>query len=185
MARKSINELILQAQTTIEDNVTKNISAADVRTMMIDFLNAVAPTYAYCSIPVTPHVQTVNTAPSLLTYTAAVQSYPTEATADFALGTINRLDHGTTRITFSADLELAANRECVFTLYKDGQPTGWNIKGSGSGTGRPASVNMVALDYASGPAAYTVRVSADADGTSISFNNTIFLVEVVPVRSYT
>jgi hypothetical protein len=185
MARKSIDDLILQAQTTIEDNVTKNISAADVRTMFINFLQAIAPAYAYCSIGVTPHVQTVNVAPSLLTYTDAKASYPTDANADAALGTINRLEHGTNRITFSADLELAANRECVFTLYKDGQPTSWNIKGSGSGSGRPASVNMVALDYATAAAAYTIRVSADADGTSVSFNNSVFLAEVVPVRSFT
>ena len=50
MTIKSIEQLLLQADTTIEDNVTGAISAADVRTLIKDFLDTIGPGYGVMNL---------------------------------------------------------------------------------------------------------------------------------------
>lgn len=183
MPRKSTNELIAQAAATLPDNVTELISAADVRLMVEDFINAIKPGYGVMYTP-GPHVQVVNIAPSLLTFTNLINPNPTEVTVTPATGSILRAERGTSRITLQANMNMAANRECTITLYKNGVVQPWQIKGYGSGATQPAAVNMVAVDYADPAADYTFQVSADVNGTSVTFTNVTAVLEIVAVNSF-
>jgi hypothetical protein len=182
MARKSIQELIVQADTTLADNVVGDISAADVRNIVKDFLNAVKPAYGQLAV-LTPSTQALTTTPSILDFTTAADSDPTETTSSTTTNTITRLDRGTSRITLNLDVETAANREVTIILYKNGVATPWRVTTSGRGTGSPVGVSLVAVDYADPAANYSVFVQTDA-AASVIFNNVVFLIEVVPVNSY-
>jgi 2-phospho-L-lactate guanylyltransferase (CobY/MobA/RfbA family) len=182
MARKSIQELVVQADTTLADNIVGDISAADVRNMVKDFLNAIKPAYGQLTI-LTPSTQALTTTPTILDFTGAGDSDPTETTSSIVSNTITRSDRGTSRVVINVDIETASNREVTMILYKNGAPTSWRIMTSGSGTGSPVSVSLVAVDYADPAANYSVFVQTDA-AASVIFNNGVFLLEIVPVNSY-
>jgi hypothetical protein len=183
MARKSIVELVADIASLIPDNTTEAIEPADIRFVLLELLATFRPAYGSLSIPTVPHAIVVGLTPTLLTFTAAQDSSP-ETVSAFATGSIARAERGASRITFSADMELGANRECTITLFKNGVATPWSIKGSGSGTGRPAAVSMVILDYADPAATYTFMCTADAAATTVTFTNVSAILEVLPVNTY-
>jgi hypothetical protein len=185
MARKSIVELIAQANATLADNTTGDITAADVRNMVLDFLNAIAPAYGVLSIPTGTLTQTVGLTPVLMDFNTAQDSNPAQTTSNATSNTIARAERGTSTINFTTDFEAAVNRFVTFTLYKNGTPTPWRVTGNGGGTGNPIGVAMTAVDYADPAATYDIRITAEVAGVSVVTSNAALIVQVEPVTSYT
>lgn len=183
MARKSINELIAQATADIPDNVTGLVSPADVRNLIIDFLNAIAPAYALMSVTGTQ--QTLGLTPSLVVMATAYDSNPAETTTTVPASTIARAERGNSSINLDCDIEAPTNRFVTFRLYKDGVATGGDVTVNGGGAGNPIAGSFTWLDYADPAATYDIRATCETDGTVVTFANVSVLLQVLPVRSFT
>jgi len=184
MARKSINELIAQANADFPDNVTGLITPADLRQFCLDFLNAIAPAYGYLSA-VGPLTQVFNIAPSVLSFDTAYDSDPSQTTSNATNDSVSRAERGTSTINFSVDVALANNVALTFTIHKQGAATPWRITAVGRGADNPVSVALTAIDYADPAAVYTVQAVAETNGTSVEITNAVFAVAVDPVKSFT
>ncbi len=102
MPRKSILELIAQANADFPDNVTGLVTPAKLRTWAIDFLNSIAPAYGYLTKD-NPSAQILGLTPALITTTGAFDSDPSQTTSVAANSTITRAEKGTSTFQFSAD----------------------------------------------------------------------------------
>lgn len=184
MARKSINELIAQATADIPDNVTGLVSPADVRNLIIDFLNAIAPAYGVLGLA-GPTNQTLNIAPALMVFDTAQDSNPAQTTTSVPASTVARSERGTSTINFTVDFECQTGRFVTFTLFKDGVATLWRVTGNGSGNGNPVAVALTAVDYAATAAIYSIRASCEVNGTVVTLSNASMILAVDPVNSFT
>jgi hypothetical protein len=184
MPRKSVLELIAQANTDFADNTTGLITPAKLRQWAIDFLNSISPAYGYLTKD-SPSAQVLGLTPALITTTGAYDSDPSQTTSVAANSTITRAEKGTSTFQFSANIECQSGRFVTFTIYKNGTPTTWSITGNGGGAGNPVAVALTAVDYADPAAVYSIRGTAEVNNTSVTIDNLIFLLSVEPVRSFT
>lgn len=183
MARKTIVELLAEIGTLFPDNTSGAITPAKLRQFLNDFVDTMTPAYGALSIP-GPLAQTVGVVDVLMPWSATYVAQGPEYTTDPATGKVTRAQTVTSnRITVNIDVDLAANRELTATLYKNGVATAWRAKCSGSGAGRPAILSLDAIDYSDVAANYQLYVQADTAGTNVTFSNSIFVVNAVPVRT--
>jgi len=183
MTRKTIVELSAEIDTLFADNDIKAITPAKLREFCHNFVDTMTP--AYGAIATTgPFAQTVGLTDQLLPWQTTYIAQNPEFTTDPATGKVTRGQTVTSnRIVINVDVELAANRELTATLYKNGAPTVWRAKCSGSGTGRPAILSLEAIDYSDVAVDYQLYVQVDAAGTAVTLSNGIFVVSAVPVRT--
>ena len=184
MARKSITELELQADATIEDNVSGLVSPADVRAMFKDFLNAIRPAYGVLQQTGNP-TQNLGLTPVKMQWNNAQDSDINQTNSSAANGRISRLERGASTINVTLDVECTSGRFITATLYKNGAATPWRITGVGAGNGNPVGIAMTAIDYADPEAYYEVFLSAEVANTTTVISNGGMLLSVDPVNSYT
>ena len=152
--------------------------------MIEDFLHAIAPAYGVCQ-KTAPQTVSLGPTPTAIAYTTATSSDINQLTASAPLGSIGRLERGTSTINFTMDIECATNRFVTATLFKNGAATAWRITANGAGTGKPVGMAMTAVDYADPAAEYDVRLACDVAATSTVISNGALIVSVDPVNSYT
>jgi hypothetical protein len=184
MARKSINELIAEANAAFPDNVTGLITPADLRDFCLNFLNAISPAYGYLTAA-GPLSQTFGLTAALVVFSSAFDSDPAQTTSNAAAGSVARSERGTSTINFTVDVSCANNVGVTFTLNKNGTPTQWKITATGRGASNPVSVALTAIDYADPAATYTVTAVAENAGTACTLEQMALIVGIDPVRSYT
>jgi hypothetical protein len=177
-------ELEAQAAATLEDNNTGAITPADIRAMILDFINAIRPAYGQC-LKTTPQTVSLGLTPVAFAYDSAASSDINQVTASAATGRISRAERGTSTINFTMDIECQANRFITATLFKNGVATPWRITVNGAGTGNPVGMALTAIDYADPQAEYDVRLSAELAATSTILSNGVLLLSVDPVNSFT
>ena len=183
MARKTIVELLAEMNVLLADNTSGAITPEDLRTVIGDFIDTMTPAYAVLTTDAGV-LKTFGVTDSLLTWTSVSIAQSPEYLADAATGKITRDQPvATNRISVNMDVELAANREILCTLYKNGAPTTWRAKASGSGTGRPAVLSLEALDYNAGPVEYQLYCQCDTAGTQVTVANAVFVASAIPVRT--
>jgi hypothetical protein len=189
MTIKSMNELLAQADATIQDNATGDITAAEVRTMIKDLIDTLSPAYGAISCASDVIVLTA-TPVAIAPFTSTAAATPGFYTTNLTAGTVTRLVQsaslaGATDIIV-VDGECAGPNNNLVTihLYKNGAPTGFEMSVTCLGAGRPVSYNFVGLVYSASPgdAVYDIRVSGDA--ASVTFLNTDVLFQANPVRSF-
>ena len=190
MSIKSIEQLLAQADATIENNVTQNITATDVRTMFKDFLDTMGPGYGVLVTPGTT-AKAVTNAPAVLTPFTSVE----EVTAGYfnasaANGLITRLlatvgiPGGTQQIQFTGSVNGANNANLTAEVYANGIATGIKASVTTTGTTDNVGLNAVGLDYRAGPdVVYEVRLSCTPNG-NFNLSNLRFLIQSQPVRAY-
>lgn len=181
MARKSIQELISQANATLADNNVGAITPAEVRGMFLDLLNAIKPAYAGMSR--TAAAATLNIAPALVVMDQQLNGSPTEFTVTLPASTLARAERGTTYLNVDIDVEAPANRFIKIQLYKNGVATGGDVTVNGAGAGNPVSGSFSWIDYADPAATYTLVASAESDGVAVTLAASI-LAQIQPVNSY-
>jgi hypothetical protein len=174
-----------QADATLPDNITQDITAADVRNMVKDFIDTVTPGYGILSSD-TLTLVALGVAPQIVTY-ADVLAETAGYVVDPVLGTIERLAGGlpstVNRISFNCDLAAPAGDEVVFSLFRDGVdiPGGTTVSGQGLGNFVQAAFSVGttaedALDHT-----YTIRASKVTGGAdNVELANVRFFVEYVP-----
>ena len=180
MANLTFTQLVAQANTTLEDNTSGSITPADVRTMILNMLGTMQPYYAAMNIGTTPVAFSATTTYVTLPY-ESIYTVTTPAWSASITGTATRLDAATTRVTFTTDVTLAANRVVDYALFKDGVITTWVQSQQGTGAGVPISISFSAITTSATPnTVYTVRVKTDA-ATALTHYNTTFVLENVPL----
>ena len=197
MARKSLSEVVSAASASFPDNVVGAITPAVLRTWIGDLISAIRPAYGYLT-RIGPTSQTPPVgAPAALVFdfgtlspivdysTIPVPVVPPTGTPNPQPGQITRLEKGTVRITFTADVAPTANANntVTFTLFKNGVATAWKQSVMLTATGVVESVSLAALEYLNAAATYEIRVSATT-ATPMNFSNLVFLAETVPVWEY-
>ena len=181
--RKSMVELEADLQTYFPDNAEGLITPAMVRTYFLSLINAIRPAYGMLTQTV-DRVISVGLTPVKMIWEAKYDSLADQTQSNFATGDIQRIERGTSTINFTTDFESQAGRFVTFTLYKDGAPTTWRTTGNGAGAGNPVAVALTAIDYADPAATYSIYVSAEVNGTSVTLNNAALLVGVDAVNAY-
>jgi hypothetical protein len=185
MARKSMVELLSQLTVDFPDNAIGAITPAILRGYYTDFINAVRPAYALLERQLGV-AQAVTTVDAPLVFTSAdITSANGEMTATAVSGQIGRVDKGTTRFTFTADLLQGTNsaRTITFTLYEAGVPTIWAQSIVLSSNTQIESLTFTALVYEATAVNYSMQVKSSVNET-ITFSNMALIAEIVPVNSY-
>jgi len=183
MTRKTIVELIAQADSTLPDNITGLIDPADVRNMIKDFLDTIRPSYA--AIQITSDVsKAVTTTFSTFSWNSTLIAQDPDWSASLASGTIQR-DGGpaTTRLTFNIDCVAPNNSVITFTLFINGVETPWAISNTSTSSTDKQSFSLVAINYnAQTTIQYQIQVKSTAAG-NIVLSNGALVCENVPVNT--
>lgn len=182
MTRKSITELYTQATETIQDNTTGEVSPADVRQLIQDFLDTIRPSYGGCAIDATGVSKAVTTAFSPFVWETLIDTGSADWNSSAASGSAYRSNGpATTRITFSADVVAPNNMIVTFTLFKNGVATPWSISLTSTSSTDIQAVSLAGLDYEPGADInYQMQVKGSVNG-NIVISNAAFMVENVPV----
>ena len=184
MTRKSIVELLAQANTTLPDNNSGLITPAVVRDLIVDFLDTVAPAYGVLAISGSL-VKACTPTLTLVVFTTNTGATANGFTIDALTGTVTKLNRGTTRFSFNCDVQFAANRAITFALFINGVQTSWGVSNQGDGTGDPQSVGFSGIAYVDTPnAVFQVFARTDAN-TNVTLSSASFVCENVPVNSFT
>lgn len=184
MTRRTIVELIAQANTTLEDNVIGAISPADVRNMILDLLDTVRPSYAVIQIDDTGVSKAVTTAYSTFAWETTYIAQTPDWTTSLASGTLQRSGGpATTRLTFNADVVAPNNSIPTFGLFVNGVETPWAISNTSTSSTDKQSYSLAAIVYsADATIQYQIQVKSTAAGNVVISNATL-VAENVPVTT--
>ena len=186
MARKTMFALKAQADATLPDNASHQITAAAVRTMIKDFIDTMTPGFGalgadiatLAGLGLTPVMVVL---PNLMAITADFTSFgPTSGQLRRnALG----LPSTNTRVTFYAGISCDTGNEIVFSLYRDGVnvPGGCTISGQGATNIVEGSFEVINAVPVAGDPVYEVRASKISGGIDdVELTDVRLILEVVP-----
>lgn len=184
MPRKTIAALLLQADATLPDNNAQEISAMDVRVLIKDFLDSIAPGYAALSNS-SLTISGLGVTPVPLTFQP-----PTLITPEFSVPnnvSVTRLAQGlpstVTRLTFNAALIAPNGDEVVFSLFRDGinVPGGTTVSGRGGNNPTEVSFSALSAKQDGTDSVFSVRVSKISGGADdVDLDSLNLICEVVP-----
>lgn len=184
MARRSIEQLLEQADASLPDNDLGVITPAAVRNMLKDFLDTVTPMYG--GLRLASRLQPLTGTPTPLLFQTQVASFPPEWATDPATGIISRslgeVAAMTSRFEISGDVSGSTNGQVTIELYRNNQATGWKATFGVQGLTKPVAFAFSPIDYVTADAAYKLMVSADFNG-NYTFSNVQFIGSNTPVRT--
>lgn len=180
--RKSMVELEADLTLAFPDNAEGLITPSHIRNYFLSFINAIRPCYGMLR-QIADRVVNAGLTPVKMIWETKYDSTD-QTTSNFSTGEVARTERGTSTINFTTDIECATNRFITFTLYKNGAPTDWRVTGNGAGAGNPVAISMTAIDYADPAATYSIYITAETAGTSVTLRSAALLIGVDPVNSY-
>jgi hypothetical protein len=189
MTIKSIELLLSQAATTLADNTTGAISASDVRDMVIDFIDSIAP--AYGAIHCTSVSVSVTATPQVIApFTSNIEVTSSYFTTNLSAGQVTRLvgsaglPSALDFIVVNGSVAAGNNSSITVALFKNGSPTLYAVTVTGRGSANPVAFNLagLALTDGAGAAVYELRVSGET--TTADITNLALIAQAQPVRSY-
>lgn len=180
--RKSMVELEADLQVAFPDNEEGLITPSHIRNYFLSLINAIRPCYGSLR-QISDRVVTAGLTPVKMLWESKYDSTD-QTTSNFSTGEVARTERGTSTINFNTDFESQAGRFVTFTLYKNGAPTDWRVTGNGAGAGNPVAVALTAIDYADPAATYSIYITAETAGTSVTLRSAALLVGVDPVNSF-
>jgi hypothetical protein len=183
MTRRTIVELIAQADATLPDNVTGLIDPADVRNMIKDFLDTVRPSYAVINIT-TGVSKAVTTVFSTFAWATQYIAQAPDWTTSLASGTCQRSGGpATTRLTFNADVVAPNNSITTFGLFVNGVETNFAVSNTSTSSTDAQSFSLSAIVYdTSATIQYQIQVKSTSAG-NIVISNAVLACENVPVNT--
>ena len=185
MTRRTIQELINQAYSSLPDNSDGAIEPQHVRNMIVDFLDTI--TSMYGGLHTDSLTVNLSQTPVVLPFQSIISSYPPEWIVDATSGKIsrklNQVGAITSRITVGGVVDGAQGREVSCTLYKNGVVTGWATEETLQGIGKSSGFGFVAMDYGTVDAEYQLKVAVTSgSAVDVTFKMVTFIGENVPVR---
>jgi len=190
MARKSLQDVQSLANTYFADNNSGAITPQLLREWCAAIIGAIRPAYAYVA-RVAATVQAITTVAAPVVFDTGVRSPIGELEYAISLlgagnpNTISRVDPGTTRFTFTADILPAVNTTLTltFTLMKNGSATPWKQSVTMSSNTITESISFAAIEYLNAAAVYRMDVQSTAN-VNITFSNMTLVAESVPIWEY-
>lgn len=185
MTIKSCLELLAQADATIQDNTSGDITAAEVRALFKDIIDTFMP--AYGVINCTSRVETLSATPAVLApFTSVLNATTGYYTANLTNGSITRSRQGAAGCTdfliCDGAVEGPQNNLVNVSIFKNGAPTGFEASVTTQGAGRPVEFNIAAIAYSDTDPTYDVRVSGDTGNKT--FVDVTLLAQAQAVRSF-
>lgn len=180
--RKSMVELEADLQVAFPDNTEGLITPSHIRNYFLSLINAIRPGYGVLR-QIADRVVAAGLTPVKMLWESKYDSTD-QTTGNFSTGEVARTERGTSTINFTTDFESQAGRFVTFTLYKNGTPTDWRVTGNGAGAGNPVAVSLTAIDFADPAATYSIYITAETAGTSVTLRSAGLLVGVDPVNSF-
>ena len=181
---KTMAALKAQAANDLLDNTTAQISPADVRNMILDFLDSVTPAYGAMTIGSGAGIAlTLNTTPAVaLPWETVSPDTTAEYTCATATGTVSRADQSANRVTLNVEVYAAAGKYVTAQLFNAGVALPWRATVLGQGATKPINITLAAM-LRSSALSLQVFVNADANNTAVTFKNGALYVASVPVIS--
>lgn len=181
MTVKTMSDLKLQAANDLLDNTSGQISPADVRNMIADFLDTLTPAYGAMTIGSGAGIAlTLGTTAVILPWEAISSDTTAEYTCVTATGTISRAGQSAARVSANTEVYCPAGKYVTAQLYNGGVALPWRCTVVGQGATKPININLPAV-LRSVVISLQVMVSADAANTAVTFKNGMFYVASVPV----
>jgi hypothetical protein len=185
MTRRTVQELVAQALATLPDNNEEAIRPSHVRNMLVDFLDTFTPMYGGLGI-VSKSVN-LTTTPATLPFDSIISSYPPEADANPAAGTISRtlgaVAGMTCNLSLNGIVEGPQGTEVIFQFYKNNAALpGKQTESTCEGPTKSVSLHWAGKDFGTVDATYKLMVSVSTGSASITIRNAEFIVDNVPVR---
>lgn len=186
MARKSMFALQAQADAVLADNTTHDISAADVRTLIKDFIDTMTPGFGALGVALTT-LPALGITPVMVVLPDLMAITPDFTTFGAASGQIRRnalgLPSTNTRVTFYSGVAAPVGNEVVFSLFRDGVnvPGGCTISGQGATNIAEGSFEVINAQPLAGDPVYEVRASKiSGPAGDIELSDVRLILEVVP-----
>jgi hypothetical protein len=189
MTIKSLVELLAQADATLPDNVTQDITAADVRQMIKDFIDSITPGYG--AFDLATQAITLNpTTPTLIgPGTTQLAATPAYYTVNLSAAQVTRLiasagaAGATDFVIGTGTVSGQNNNNVTVTLFRDGVATPYTTSVTCSGANDNVGFNIAGILYKAGAdAVYELRATAPAG--SYTFKTTNLIVQSQPVRTF-
>lgn len=187
--RFTIADLVAQADATLPDNVTQEISAADVRNMIKNFLGTMKPSAASMRTTISHVIALNNVSPVILTPFDVISAQdPPEMVPVLVGGTITHQvaslgnAKAASRITFFIGVSGTAGAELTFTIFANGVATDVICRISTTGAGNVVDAILSGLLQETADTTYTIRVQS-SNNANYTFTNGTFRVENVPVAA--
>jgi len=186
MARKTFFDLSAQAAATLADNTTADISPADVRTMITDFLDTMRPAYGVLTDSPTGITKLVNIAALPLAWTDIQRADSPEFTLSATNGSISRPSQTcSSRIVCSVDVYGPQGKIITGQLANNGVATQFKSTITCGGPTKPETLLITGVVTAAVNPLFQIYVNTDSDGVSFTFKDGVFAVENVPMRGGT
>jgi len=188
MARKTMEALTAQAANTLADNIVEDISPADVRNMVTDFLDTMTPAIGGL---LQPNVTlNLTTAAMPLAMASAIAHPSPEWTVNLPNASMSRVvppSAGAMNNQFwiAGSLSGTNNADVTVTLYKNGAATPWQTVVTSRGPGVEVAFSFSAIDaVVTTDTTYALMVKGSVAGSQ-TFFNVVFVANNIPVRSLT
>lgn len=186
MTRRTVEELISQANALLPDNNTQAIDPADVRNNIVDHLDTFTPMYGGLEIGASGKTLNLSTTPAGLPFDTVVSSYPPEWDANAATGVLSRTLGAvagiTSEIYFNGTLEGPQGTEVILEVYKNNAATGKRIEETMEGPTKSVSFCYVWISPSNVNVAYKLMASVSSGTASITFKDVQFVGKNIPVR---
>jgi len=184
MTRRTIQQLVTQANQTLPDNTTESIEPADVRNMIVDFLDTFTPMYGGLSVGT--RVFNLTTTPQPMIFDSILSSFPPEWEVNAAAGTISRklnaVPSMTSKIWVTGVFEGPQGSELTVQLEKNGILLNRKTEETAEGPTKSVGFALNLIDYGSVDATYRLMISTPSGTASMTLKDVQFLGENVPVR---
>lgn len=183
MTRRTIAELVAQANANLADNNSEAISAADVRALLLDLFDTISPSFG--ALNQSQLTKALTPTPSVLAF-ATVQRASADYVCDAAAGTITRARGAVakvaTRFTVLGEVSGANGSEVTVQIFSNGaaEPFLQQVVTT-TGSANRSAFSIDGLQAAIVDTSYTLRVSAPSD--SYTFFNVVWIAENVPCAS--
>jgi len=187
--RKTVSALLAQADATLEDNTTGAITAADVRALIKDVIDTLAPGFGAVGSP-SVTLTALSATPVAVPYSELL-AVTADYVATLAAGTVKRVSGGmptvNNRILFFASVDTSSGAGVTFTLLRDGVviPGGVTVVGRGAGIPVSASFSNINATASPGDPVFEVRAAKTTGGpVDVILTNVRFILEVVPTLGF-
>lgn len=163
MARKAMTTLKTECAAAFPDNVSGEISPADLRTFLLDFLDTM--TNGYCVTPINPQTLNLTTTPQDLGDWGAPGILTPEYSFDQLTGIVTANDDFIINFTLQLDMQFGTQRFVTVRSNFSGSGTPGVYKGRVEGAGDNDPAYLSFSGKFDGTQGETLKFTIESDGT--------------------
>ena len=187
MTLKFTDVVRAEINSLLADNISGDISAADMRQVCTDILDSSAPPDCALISTTSATGQVLSPTPAIVPVPGAISSNPDPSVISANAGNRNieitpTLNGFLLTVIFEFTIDNIGNGQSVqFTIFKNGLATPWRYDIIGRGNSSPQTVNLVARLIGEA-GTIDVRYSAPV-ATSCDVDSSFLIVQITPTRT--